>query len=62
MTEGRITIGDKIRIMGKGADFVQKVGSLQIESIDVKTARKGQLVGLKVDKVVKVGSKVYKVG
>ena len=35
-------------------------GILQIESEDVKVAKKGQLIGLKVDKIVAVGDKVYK--
>jgi len=33
---------------------------MQIESADVKVARKGQLIGIKVDKIVVVGDKVYK--
>jgi len=40
--------------------FVQKVWSMQIENKDVKVARKGQLIGLKVDKPVAVGDLVYK--
>lgn len=59
MTGGTISVGNTIHIKGRGTDLIQKVGSLQIESVDVKTARKGQLVGLKVEKAVKVGSKVY---
>ena len=61
MTSGSISVGNTIHIKGRGTDFLQKIRSLQIESIDVAIARKGQLVGLKVGKVVKVGSKVYKV-
>ena len=60
MTAGSLSIGDQIHIKGRGTDFTQKAGSLQIESIDVKIARKGQLVGLKVNKIAKVGSRVYK--
>lgn len=60
MTGGRLNVGETIHIVGKATDFTQKVGSLQIESVDVRTARKGQLVGLKVNKVAKAGSKVYK--
>lgn len=59
MTKGSLRVNRKIRIWGKDTDFVQKVGSLQIESVDVKTVQKGQLVGLKVDQPVNVGSKVY---
>jgi translation elongation factor EF-G len=61
MTRGTLFIGEKIRIKGKGTDFVQKVQSLQIESVDVKAARKGQLVGLKVSKKAKPGDKVYRI-
>jgi hypothetical protein len=61
MTKGDISIGEEIHIKGKETDFTQNVESLQIESIDVKKAHKGQLVGLKVKKPVKVGSLVYKV-
>jgi hypothetical protein len=38
----------------------KKQGILQIESEDVKVAKKGQLIGLKVDKIVAAGDKVYK--
>jgi hypothetical protein len=62
MTKGSLRVNQKVRVWGKGTDFVQKVGSLQIESVDVQTAHKGQLVGLKVDKPVNVGSKVYLMG
>lgn len=60
MTKGSLSVGEQIHIKGRSTDFLQKVASLQIESIDVKVAHKGQLVGLKVDKAAKVGSKVYK--
>lgn len=40
--------------------FIQKVWSMQIESEDVKIAKKGQLIGLKIDKPVRVGDVVYK--
>jgi hypothetical protein len=60
MTHGSFAVGNRIRIQGKGTDFVQKVNSLQIESQDVKVAPKGQLVGLKVVKPAKPGDKVFK--
>ncbi len=60
VTRGTILIGDKLTIIGHKTKFVQKVWSMQIESEDVKVAKKGQLIGLKVDKVVAVGDKVYK--
>jgi hypothetical protein len=60
LTQGTVLIGDKLTIIGPKTKFVQKVWSLQIESEDVKVAKKGQLIGLKVDKLVAVGDKVYK--
>ena len=60
ITQGTVLIGDKLTILGIKTKFVQKVWSLQIESEDVKVAKKGQLIGLKVDKLVAVGDKVYK--
>jgi hypothetical protein len=60
LTQGTVLIGDKLTIRGVKTKFVQKVWSMQIESNDVKVARKGQLIGLKVDKLVAVGDKVYK--
>ena len=56
-----ILVGDQIQLKGSATDFVQKIASLQIESVDVKSAKKGQLVGLKVNKPAKVGDKVFKV-
>ncbi|VAW16459.1 hypothetical protein MNBD_BACTEROID05-986 [hydrothermal vent metagenome] len=58
---GNIKIGDEILIKGKTSQLIQKVDSLQIESVDVKAAKKGQLAGLKVQKKVSVGDRVYKV-
>ena len=60
LTQGTVLIGDKLTIIGPKTKFVQKVWSMQIESEDVKVARKGQLIGIKVDKLVVVGDKVYK--
>lgn len=58
--KGNLSVGDKIRIQGKSTDFTQTVRSLQIESVDVRSARSGQLIGLKVEREAKVGDKIYK--
>ncbi len=60
ITKGTILIGDRLTIIGKKSKFVQKVWSMQIESQDVKVAKKGQSIGLKVDKPTQVGDIVYK--
>ncbi len=61
ITKGEISVGDELHIKGKATDFIQKVNSLQIESVDVKKAHRGQLAGLKVDKQARPGDKVFKV-
>jgi len=60
MNKGKLLVGDQIHIAGRTTDFIQKVKSLQIESVDVKSAKKGQLVGLKVAKKAKPGDQVFK--
>ena len=60
LTHGSLIIGDKILIFGKNSKVFQKVWSMQIENDDVKVAKKGQMVGIKVDKAVAVGDIVYK--
>lgn len=58
--KGHIRVGDQIHIKGRKTDFIQIVGSLQIESVNVSIGKKGQLVGLKVDQKVRQGDQVYK--
>jgi putative protease len=55
-----LSVGDKIRIQGPTTDFEQTVESMQIEHQNVKTAKKGQSIGLKVDEPVKEKDTVYK--
>ncbi len=57
-----LSIGDKIIFKRGGEDlFEQEVTSIQIEHKQVKSAKKGDFIGLKVDKEVKEGAEVYKV-
>lgn len=51
--------GETIHIIGSSTDFKQKVKSLQIESVDVSSAKKGELVGVKVTKKAKEGDRIY---
>jgi len=61
LVAGKIRLGDKIQFKGKKRVVFCQVQSLQVESLDVKQACKGQLVGLKIHKPVRVGDKVYQV-
>lgn len=54
--------GDTIRVIGgENTDFTQAVKSMQIEHEEVKSAKKGDSVGLKVQEKVHEGYKVFKI-
>ncbi len=59
---GSLATGDEIRIVGgESTDFNQTADSLQVDHQEVKKAKKGDDVGLKVKEKVREGYKVYKV-
>ena len=54
--------GDEIRIMGgEDTDFNQKIISMQIGHKEVKKAKAGAAIGLKVKERAREGYKMYKV-
>lgn len=54
--------GDRIKFLRGGETlFDQEVKSMQIEHQKVEFAKKGDVIGLKVDQPVKEGSEVYKI-
>ena len=57
---GKLKVGDEIRIKGSTTDFTQVVDSMQIEHKPVKTAGKGDSIGIKVQDKVRVNDLVYK--
>lgn len=56
-----LKVGDKIRVKGKAADFVQDVSSMQIDRVPAQEAKSGDLISIKVDQKVNKGDAVYKV-
>jgi putative protease len=56
-----LVVGDQIVIKGPTTSLEQKVESMQIEHKDVKKAKRGQSIGLKVDNQVREHDMVYKV-
>ena len=56
-----LILGDKIKIVSDGQEFIQEVSSMQIEHKSVNTAKKGDSIGLKVDQTVKEKAEVFKV-
>jgi len=55
-----LSVGDRVRIRGPTTDFEQAVQSMQIEHENVKTAKAGQSIGLKVNERVREKDTVYK--
>lgn len=57
-----LKVGEKIRIAGgEETDFEQEVESMQIDHKEVKSGKKGNAIGMKVDEKVREGYKVYKI-
>jgi len=58
---GTLNLGDKIHIKGHTTDIEITVDSMQINNVDVKEAKAGDDVGIKVSERVRRGDTVYKV-
>ena len=51
--------GDKLKISGHDNEFSQNCESMQMEHLEVSTAKKGDTIGMKVNQAVKEGDFVY---
>ncbi|MBA7606527.1 hypothetical protein ES703_13676 [subsurface metagenome] len=56
-----VKLGDKIHIKGYTTDMELTVDSMQIDNVDVKQAKAGDSIGIKVSERVRRGDMVYKV-
>ena len=56
-----LKLGDKIHIKGHTTDMELIVDSMQINNVDVKQAKAGDDVGVKVSERVRGGDIIYKV-
>ena len=56
---GKLKIGDKVHIKGHTTNFEQVVASIQIDRKDVKEAKKGDEIGIKVTDRVRPNDKVF---
>lgn len=57
----KLSVGDKILIKGSTTNIEQTIESMQIEHENVKTAQRGQSIGLKVNDRVREEDRVYKI-
>ena len=55
----KLKVGDKVCIKGHTTDFEVDVNSMQIERKEVKTAKKGDHIGIKVSEKVRPNDKVF---
>ena len=58
---GILNVGDRIHIKGHTTDLELVVGSMQINNVEVKQAKAGDSIGIKVTDRVRRGDTVYKV-
>ena len=58
---GTLKAGDRIHIVGHTTDIELTVESMQINNVNVKEAKAGDSVGIKVSDRVRRGDTVYKV-
>jgi len=56
-----LAVGDKIHIKGHTTDLELIVDSIQINNVDVKEAKAGDSIGVKVSERVRKRDTVYKV-
>lgn len=58
---GPLAIGDHLKIKGATSDFEQEVESMQIDRQPIEKAKKGDVIGLKVNEKVREGDEVFKI-
>jgi len=61
ITEGYLTIGDRIKIKGHTTDFEDTVTSMQQDNRDIEKALPGQMIGIKVKERVREDDILYKI-
>ena len=61
ITNGTVSVGDRLHFLGHTTEFESTVLSMQIEHKSITEAKKGDSVGIKVSERVREGDKVYKI-
>jgi putative protease len=56
---GKLTVGDRVHIKGHTTDFEQLVDGMQIDREEVKEAKNGDEIGIKVIERVRPNDKVF---
>ena len=61
VTQGELSLGDKIHIKGNSTDLTATIASMQVQRQPVQTAKPGDEAGIKLDSKVRQNDKVFKV-
>jgi len=59
ITDGELHLGDMIHIEGHSSDFMQKIGSMELDHKPVEVAKPGEIVGIATDEYVRENDTVY---
>jgi translation elongation factor EF-1alpha len=55
---GKLSAGDKVKFGDGEGEFEQTIESMQIDHKDISSAKKGDMIGVKVDEKVSEGAEV----
>jgi U32 family peptidase len=61
ITQGELTLGDKLHIKGNSTDLSVTISSMQVQRQPVQTAKVGEEAGIKLESKVRPNDKVFKV-
>lgn len=61
ITEGDVTVGDRLKFSGHTTDFTDVIQSMEVDNQSVQKAVAGDFIGIKVSDRVRPGDEVFKV-
>lgn len=61
LTDGSLSVGDRVQFLGHTTNFEQTVDSMQVEHDSIQKADAGQSIGMKVKDRVRPHDLVYRV-
>jgi len=61
ITDGTLSVGDRVKIKGHTTDFEDSIASMQEDNNPIEKATPGQIIGVKVKERVREHDIVYKI-
>ncbi|MBE9542022.1 MAG: hypothetical protein KAS98_02360 [Deltaproteobacteria bacterium] len=61
VTDGTLSVGDRVKIKGHTTDFEDSIASMQEDNNPIEKATPGQMIGVKVKERVREHDIVYKI-